>query len=725
MKSYEDIAERVFKKGDEILKRRKKRTALIRKTSFIVLEMCAVFLICFSIRSTPDINIMLNNNFPDEVITEPESDGGSEDTTGSSYTVPASESNDNEMSAQVTASGSETNPDSGVSSPPPPHDSAALNTSVPDNINTAPVQTTMQTLIDPTGIEHQTTVCTVMQTENEGSIYMKKLAAFSTSAIMIASSAAPIIGNAEYKIDESRFWAGEKAMFAQMESGELDVDINGDGAVDVMDGFTLFCYTFRQNWNDLDCGSNDEIWRTEMIKLEQAVDDATRERIESIADYNGDGIVNSVDSEHLERYLIVSKKVTREHLDVTYYDPDYYDTLYDPEIYDQFEYTWHQCSYNGVYNYIKSLDMELNNLEAKYDIFAEVCDSDRSDWAIDVDFNGNGQLDIDDLYVFFVFYDNKNKNVYISDEEWERCETALLRYPCERVLLYQPDFLKYPRKGIEGADFLYYLSHYIVERIEMKPEYFTEEYYVETYGNEYDIPSHGRMDYIVQQAAARLGLTVDDDAWLKYNKDDLNELFISYCNDVENGLISAPDVNMDGVVDLNDYFTVNTYMAELIASKTSDTSILPADIWNNIEENFDINGNGTTKDIYDILAVQMYVIKYTDTSDFDAAYERYKEGIGVNSTLDTERLSYENKVKILAEIESKTVYGDVNNDGIVDIADATKILQHIGNGDKYKLSAQEAANADCYDPGSGITILDALAVQKLDAGLIESLPEIE
>ena len=80
---------------------------------------------------------------------------------------------------------------------------------------------------------------------------MKKLAAFATSAVVIASSVSPIIGNAEYKIDESRFWKGEKAIFAQMERGKLDVDINGDGVFDIMDGFTLYCYAKGEKtaWN--------------------------------------------------------------------------------------------------------------------------------------------------------------------------------------------------------------------------------------------------------------------------------------------------------------------------------------------------------------------------------------------------------------------------------------------------------------------------------------------
>lgn len=70
-----------------------------------------------------------------------------------------------------------------------------------------------------------------------------------------------------------------------------------------------------------------------------------------------------------------------------------------------------------------------------------------------------------------------------------------------------------------------------------------------------------------------------------------------------------------------------------------------------------------------------------------------------------------------------TVYGDANDDGIVDIADATVILQAIGNADKYALSAQGEDNADVYNRGDGITAMDALAIQKYDAKVLTELPE--
>ncbi|MBO5343080.1 MAG: 1,4-beta-glucanase [Ruminococcus sp.] len=70
------------------------------------------------------------------------------------------------------------------------------------------------------------------------------------------------------------------------------------------------------------------------------------------------------------------------------------------------------------------------------------------------------------------------------------------------------------------------------------------------------------------------------------------------------------------------------------------------------------------------------------------------------------------------------VYGDANCDGDVTMADAAAIYQALGNSDKYALSAQGALNADCSNPGNGLTAADALAVQKLTANIITKLPEV-
>ncbi len=119
----------------------------------------------------------------------------------------------------------------------------------------------------------------------------------------------------------------------------------------------------------------------------------------------------------------------------------------------------------------------------------------------------------------------------------------------------------------------------------------------------------------------------------------------------------------------------------------------------------------------------MYVTKYEKKIDnFDEIYADYKANLGLTSTVEIEGVSYENNIKILADIESKTIIGDANCDGKVEIADATLILQYLTNKDEYKLKAQGMVNADCCNVGDGVTAQDALALQMLDAGEIKSLP---
>ena len=71
-----------------------------------------------------------------------------------------------------------------------------------------------------------------------------------------------------------------------------------------------------------------------------------------------------------------------------------------------------------------------------------------------------------------------------------------------------------------------------------------------------------------------------------------------------------------------------------------------------------------------------------------------------------------------------TLYGDANLDGKITVADAVAVLQFIANQTKYALEEQGRINADVIDAGEGITGLDAIAIQMIDAQLIrpEDLP---
>lgn len=75
--------------------------------------------------------------------------------------------------------------------------------------------------------------------------------------------------------------------------------------------------------------------------------------------------------------------------------------------------------------------------------------------------------------------------------------------------------------------------------------------------------------------------------------------------------------------------------------------------------------------------------------------------------------------------ETEIVYGDANEDTKITLADSLAILQYIANEDKYPLSEQGLKNADCYNPGDGITGNDAVAVMRLDTKVVDKLPIIE
>lgn len=69
------------------------------------------------------------------------------------------------------------------------------------------------------------------------------------------------------------------------------------------------------------------------------------------------------------------------------------------------------------------------------------------------------------------------------------------------------------------------------------------------------------------------------------------------------------------------------------------------------------------------------------------------------------------------------VWGDVNGDNEVTLADALAILQFVANEEKYPLSEDAKLAADVYNHGDGITANDSLSVQRYDVKAITKLPE--
>ena len=85
---------------------------------------------------------------------------------------------------------------------------------------------------------------------------------------------------------------------------------------------------------------------------------------------------------------------------------------------------------------------------------------------------------------------------------------------------------------------------------------------------------------------------------------------------------------------------------------------------------------------------------------------------------------------VVIKLERKSLSGDANCDGTVDLADAVLIMQSISNPSRYgikgdderRITDEGLKNADCCNTGDGVTNADALAIQKYKLSLVDSLP---
>ncbi len=72
---------------------------------------------------------------------------------------------------------------------------------------------------------------------------------------------------------------------------------------------------------------------------------------------------------------------------------------------------------------------------------------------------------------------------------------------------------------------------------------------------------------------------------------------------------------------------------------------------------------------------------------------------------------------------SGIVYGDADLDGEVKMADVIRVMCYSSNEEMFPLEDEALNNCDVYQRGDGVTLSDALSIQKKVAQVIEELPE--
>ncbi|WP_155266878.1 dockerin type I domain-containing protein [Ruminococcus flavefaciens] len=193
-----------------------------------------------------------------------------------------------------------------------------------------------------------------------------------------------------------------------------------------------------------------------------------------------------------------------------------------------------------------------------------------------------------------------------------------------------------------------------------------------------------------------------------------NDAFISLINDgktvLKGGLKNDMfDINKDGEINYLDTYVFELYVDDLSAGRTAEESILPADMWNLIDQNVELDNDnipGTFGDymIYqcvvglaheqpqyklDIYYLQLLEKKgLVDLSDIRPYIEKLckDKEVGdvdfdgsVNAIDASYVLSYYAETAVNAEISNVTVahmeyMADINSDGAVNSVDASEIL---------------------------------------------------
>ncbi|SFX66396.1 dockerin type I domain-containing protein, partial [Ruminococcus sp. XPD3002] len=142
------------------------------------------------------------------------------------------------------------------------------------------------------------------------------------------------------------------------------------------------------------------------------------------------------------------------------------------------------------------------------------------------------------------------------------------------------------------------------------------------------------------------------------------------------------DVDCDGDVDFND--------AELLNKYLSDSSKYPL-----TEQGFE-NARGA----------------YPGGANPDADdLRKIIEFLAGKGSLGVSGVSLKSE-NIINDLDKPVLPGDFNCDGVVDIVDAVGIVSWLNDTDRNrKISLQALRNGDVYDPGTGLTVEDAKAIE--------------
>ena len=451
--------------------------------------------------------------------------------------------------------------------------------------------------------------------------------AFSASSIPMTSNAASTTMNSpEYEIPA----------YIHTHLDELDFDNSGS-----FDNFDVYAMFTSLNEKD-------------------SLPDGYADRINAGGDVNHDGKVDNDD------YLLVS----------SYYywfdDNEFSETAYEDDTYDY-------GTDDNIEKFYYAVPIEKDEEPGK--TFSEfrfyVFSADAESGKIDVDVNLDGNIDLYDYYIYFNYYYAKIWD-FLSDSEMEQQFTAEVNKKCKAVesAMWDTGYLPHDARDAFGRYICTHTSDITPEMLYI-PYY--EEYKTYTFNEAsntaqrfvYDLKDNLKTYCKTEDPKADEPTILDS-----YDQFDWNEGFHNMLDQLEAECLAGTgidkvDVNRDGKLNYLDYFDIQVFSYDIMDHKTASESLLPLSTWNFISNNLDFAGNGVSGDWFDIMMVQMLVIKTGDDWCDNVEYELEKYYYKLLKEQKSQQFD-----TFMADICSKKEAGDVNLDGQITAVDASAVLTY-------------------------------------------------
>lgn len=529
-----------------------------------------------------------------------------------------------------------------------------------------------------------TTITTTTSTDenDERSIYMKKLTAF-TSAITILAVSGSLNAYAEYQPPE--ITADVQAVIEYIEQNDPDLDLNCDGEINARDVYTAFLYALNYT-----SALSDDI----MAKC-------------SASEFS-----NVKGFKSFARYYLLTYGINQEEFVRSYY-----------------KINGEMSGKGNEDSFVHWLKRTADEYDLGYQALCEKVNSGE----ISLDFNADGKTNILDAYDYYYYDYYQTQNAYQSIISGNSDYPLSTWLNCIYFDSIKPDGVIASTNSSDVNGDYYVVVKYFLYNSQITEDMFENDMYIAHYNN---FQAAANFKATLKTMATTEGVVPPDENEIN------DELFWQYYDACEaefnNGTRPLPDVDFNGVIDYEDYFVSNIFFGDHLENVSCEDSILPADIWNNLNENCDFSGNGISGDVYDTSIIQIYVLKYAEEEpeDFDEAYQEYikefaeAKDSAISASVYSDNLMYSTQCKMLSDREQTrsdtdpSLYGDADLDGKVTMADVVKVTIYASNPEKNPLTEEALNNCDVYQRGDGVGISDALSIQKKIAQVIDTLPEV-